>query len=547
MLSTFLRRGSARFVAARARVAGARVAVSRRSPRCFATARSNTLTLVAVNDVYDLEHLPKLRTLVDSVKAQREGRVITTLAGDFLSPSVLSSLDRGRGMVQVLNTVGIEFACLGNHEADVGLKALRKRLSEFDAQLINSNVPGAVDGAPATAVVELPGGKRVGLLGLLTSEPGVFRKDVFRGLEIEDVLSTAKTLSAELRADGVAAVVALTHQSIDADLELSRAGCVDLVVGGHEHEPFLEGEACRVVKTGQDAVRAAVIDLDVSGAIVVTSIKFEVVTRLAPHAGAAAAAAEQKAFLTSLDNEKILSSDEVLSSERTRFQQTTVGRLLCSAVRDWFGCDAAMINGGTIKGGTTYATPALSLLDLRRELPFPTKMVVVDLPGSVLRDAIAHSRKGEPDDERRAFLQVCDAVDVDDRDRVVAVNGEPLDMEKLYHVALPRNLCKGLFNIKPLVTWAEATDLPAEDDFVPAMNCVLLRHSYALWRRLGEFDDIDTNHDGVITVDEVRDAITQRRGGVEPPKILLDNVMEALDADHSGTINRNEFAHRVDH
>ena len=447
----------------------------------------------------------------------------------------------------MLNAVGIEYACLGNHEADVGLKALRKRLGEFDATLINSNVPGAVDGAPATAVVSLPGGKRVGLLGLLTSEPGVFRKDVFRGLEIADVLSTAKTLAAELRADdGVAAVVALTHQSIDADLELSRTGAVDLVVGGHEHEPFLEGETCRVVKTGQDAVRAAIIDLDVSNDTVVTSVKFEDVTRLAPHAGAAAAAAEQKAFLTSLDNEKILSSDEPLSSERTRFQQTTVGRLLCSAVRDWFACDAAMINGGTIKGGTTYATPALSLLDLRRELPFPTKMIVCDMPGSVLRDAVAHSRKGEPDDERRAFLQVCDAVDVDDRDRVISVRGEPLDPEKLYHVALPRNLCKGLFNIKPLVTWAEATDLPAEDDFVPAMNCVLLRHSYALWRRLGEIDEIDTNHDGVITRDEVAEAL-QRRRGVAPPKILLDNVMEALDADHSGTINRDEFAHRVDH
>ena len=61
------------------------------------------------------------------------------------------------------------------------------------------------------------------------------------------------------------------------------------------------------------------------------------------------------------------------------------------------------------------------------------------------------------------------------RDRVVSVGGAPLDLEKLYHVALPRNLCKGLFNIKPLVTWAEATDLPAEDVFVPAMNCVLLR------------------------------------------------------------------------
>jgi hypothetical protein len=161
----------------------ARALMLSRSPGCaqrsFATARSNTLTLVAVNDVYDLEHLPKLRTLVDTVKAERAGgTVITTLAGDFLSPSVLSSLDRGRGMVQVLNAVGVDYACFGNHEADVGLKALRKRLGEFDATLINSNVPGAVDGAPATAVVDLPGGKRVGLLGLLTSEPGVFRKDV---------------------------------------------------------------------------------------------------------------------------------------------------------------------------------------------------------------------------------------------------------------------------------------------------------------------------------------------------------------------------------
>jgi len=530
-----------------ARVIAAAARASRSAHRSITSARSNTLTLVAVNDVYDLEHLPQLRTLVDAVKVKREGgHVITTLAGDFLSPSVLSSLDRGRGMVQVLNAVGIDYACLGNHEADGGLKALAKRIGELDATLINSNVPG-ID-APATALLELPGGKCIGVLGLLTSEPGVFRKDVFRGLKIEDVLATAEKLSAELRADGAAAVVALTHQSLEADLELARASCVDLVLGGHEHEPFLEGGECRVVKTGQDAVRAAVVDLDLAGPNVITTVKFEDVTQQKPHAGVAAAAAAQKAFLTSLDNEKILfcASSETLSSKKTRFQQTTVGRLLCSAVRDWFGCDACLINGGTIKGGATYASPSLSLLDLRRELPFPTKMIRVDIPGAVLAAAVTQSRKGEPADERRAFLQVCDAVEVDDRDRVLSISGAPLDPEKLYHVALPRNLCKGLFNITPLVTWAEATSLPAEDDFVPAMNCILLLHSYALWRRLGDFDDIDLNHDGVITRDEVAAALFRRRGAA-PPKILLDNVMEALDADHSGTINREEFSHRADH
>ena len=59
-------------------------------------------------------------------------------------------------MVQVLNAVGVDYACFGNHEADVGLKALRKRIGEFSATLINSNVPGAVVDAPATAVVSFP-------------------------------------------------------------------------------------------------------------------------------------------------------------------------------------------------------------------------------------------------------------------------------------------------------------------------------------------------------------------------------------------------------
>ena len=53
--------------------------------RAFATARSNTLTLVAVNDALT-RHLPKLRTLVDAVKAEREGGHHDA-AGDFLSPS----------------------------------------------------------------------------------------------------------------------------------------------------------------------------------------------------------------------------------------------------------------------------------------------------------------------------------------------------------------------------------------------------------------------------------------------------------------------------
>ena len=100
--------------------------------------------------------------------------------------------------------------CLGNHEADIGLEALARRCGEFSGTILNSNVPGAVDGLPERAVFELPCGSKVGLLGLLTSEDGVFRGNTFRGLAIRDVTEAAREGAAALREEeGCARVVAL--------------------------------------------------------------------------------------------------------------------------------------------------------------------------------------------------------------------------------------------------------------------------------------------------------------------------------------------------
>jgi len=52
-----------------------------------------------VNDVYELENLPRFAT-AKKVEASGAGPNVTTialLAGDFVAPSLLSSLDKGRG------------------------------------------------------------------------------------------------------------------------------------------------------------------------------------------------------------------------------------------------------------------------------------------------------------------------------------------------------------------------------------------------------------------------------------------------------------------
>lgn len=57
-------------------------------------------------------------------------KVVAVVAGDFLAPSLLSCLDKGRGMVDVLNACGVEVAIFGNHETDVPHKALLQRIHE---------------------------------------------------------------------------------------------------------------------------------------------------------------------------------------------------------------------------------------------------------------------------------------------------------------------------------------------------------------------------------------------------------------------------------
>jgi 2',3'-cyclic-nucleotide 2'-phosphodiesterase (5'-nucleotidase family) len=158
------------------------------------------------------------------------------------------------------------------------------RASEFRAKWLNSNLPEFLPVYTSTArklggplgfrpqmppwdVVTVSGPKgsfRVGLLGLLTSERGIFRTDTMRGLRIQPVIPSAEKWAAQLRDQlGVSHVIALTHQSIAADEALSRSGCVDLILGGHEHEVMeLRPEGgCPIIKSGSDAKVAAVVQL----------------------------------------------------------------------------------------------------------------------------------------------------------------------------------------------------------------------------------------------------------------------------------------------
>src|SRR5689334_7207756 len=100
------------------------------------------LRLICDNDVYTLDHLPALKSLVQHYsEVSPADRLLVTLAGDFIAPSILSSLDKGVGMLDCLNAVPITHVSFGNHEDDVGTGELRKRVRQLKGTWLNTNMP----------------------------------------------------------------------------------------------------------------------------------------------------------------------------------------------------------------------------------------------------------------------------------------------------------------------------------------------------------------------------------------------------------------------
>src|SRR5687767_794599 len=189
-----------------------------------------TITILHLNDVYEISPIEAGKAgglaRVSNFRARLKARVsnlITTLGGDYVSPSAIGTARvngerlAGRQMVAVLNTLGLDWATLGNHEFDISEAAFRARLAESKFKIVASNVTDA-SGAPfpgtvSTAVVPVktPSGTiRLGLLGLTidsNKQPWV---------RYVPFMDAARAAVATLKGQSDA-IVALTHLDLDDD------------------------------------------------------------------------------------------------------------------------------------------------------------------------------------------------------------------------------------------------------------------------------------------------------------------------------------------
>jgi len=443
------------------------IVVALATPSAFG--QSATLTLLTVNDVYEIAPvqgqggLAELMTLLRAERATATHH-LTTVNGDFLSPSLMSSMFKGAQMVALFNALGVDVVVFGNHEFDLEPEVTRQRMAESTFTWLGTNVLGP-DGKPfggsLATMTRQVGELTVGFFGLLTPETAELSSHS-SAVTLAPVVPTARAAVEELRKAGADVIIALTHLTIAEDRAVAQqVPGISVILGGHEHNPITWYESGTLIqKSGYDARYLGRIDLVIEKKVTekgpqvtVTSSWRMIANRgVPPDPGVAPVVARYTAALDQELAQPVGQTQTALNShsDAVRTQETTMGNLITDALRAALQADVALINGGGIRGNRLYdAGSTLTRRDIRQELPFGNVGVLLALSGA---DLLAALENGVSQVEAKAgrFPQVSGLHFVYNPDkpvgsRVVAVQvgGKPLDPTATYRVATNDYMLQG--------------------------------------------------------------------------------------------------------
>jgi 5'-nucleotidase/UDP-sugar diphosphatase len=464
-----------------------------------ATAETTRVTFVLVNDIYlmgdqvmpDGKRRGGFARLAAVVKAERAkgGHVILAHAGDTLSPSLMSGIDKGEHIVALSNLIAPDIFVPGNHEFDFGKAIFLQRMAEAKFPLYAANLRGA-DGAALPkfkdrAMVTL-NGVRIGLTGAAFDDtPGLSSTEDLRfGSTVTTVTEQAQTL----RRDGADIVVAVVHADRRQDYEIMATRAVDLLLTGHDHDVFINYDGrTAAVESSHDALYVTAIDLTITVTmqegrrVAHWWPRFRVIdtATVTPDRAVAGAVARYERRLSREMDVAIGTTSVALDSRNAtvRSGEAAIGNVIADAMRAAAHADAAVMNGGGIRGGKRYAAGAtISRRDVLAELPFGNRLVTIEISGSELKRAIENGLSQLPNATPR-FPQVSGLIIEADTarppgSRVIAikVGGAPLDEAKTYRVATNDFLARGGDGY---TMFRDAHHVTAEADAPPVTNEVV--------------------------------------------------------------------------
>ena len=341
-------------------------------------------------------------------------------------------------MVDILNHLGVDYFTQGNHEFDFGSDAVANLMDMSEFKWLGSNVRhsdsrqlfhhtvdvdtfevsiGTSDSSSSSASASASGtisGRsssstssctssssssiRVGVFGVCTqrtpslADPG--DKVVF-----EDPVEHARRCITELKqVRGCDFVMGLTHVELSCDRQIAELAGVDVIIGGHDHEPFyLVHHGTTIIKCGQNIDHLGVLDIrfnrcDVEAHKVRAVTSFQLLSTEGVQSDPAVDLLIQKwidllpkpsgddEVLCCVGDTPVSTLTRDLRSRETAFACHVADAIVWSYRDHHPPCDLGIQNGGFVRQDMVYKPGVLlmksAVLD---EMPFPRKCVLLEL------------------------------------------------------------------------------------------------------------------------------------------------------------------------
>ena len=464
-------------------------------PVAFA-AETETVILFT-NDIHcSVDGYPVLAAYRAELIAQGKN-VITVDAGDAIQGEVIGSLTEGEAVVDIMNSVGYDYAVPGNHEFDYKVDRLLE-LAQDKAQYkyISSNfyhLPTVTPVFDPYLIKDL-GDYQIAFVGISTpdtitsSSPDYFKDEngnfvygfpLYPGGMTNEALydNVQESIDAAIT-DGADIVIAVGHTGILGSTEgwmssdiIANTDGIDYFIDGHSHET-IEGDVYKN-KNNEDVILASTGEkfnnfgvLEIGGETDLISTDSVDVESMSDSAKSAYNTVQEKidGYYEEIDYiyEELGTSEAKLviydsnGNRIVRSKETNAGDFVADAYRALTGADIAIVNGGGVRAEIEAGTVIRqSLLNVNS---FNNDMCVIEITGQQLIDVLEHGARECPN-LLGGFFQVSGVsfeihtylpspVIVDQLDNFIGLDGakerrvqnvfvgdEPVDLAKTYTLA----------------------------------------------------------------------------------------------------------------
>jgi 5'-nucleotidase / UDP-sugar diphosphatase len=411
-----------------------------------ATTRSSLTTEARIvifhsNDVHGkIDNFAKVAAIINAERKSGADVFFFSAGDNFTGDPVIDRYDPpGEPMQELLDRLGLDVLCPGNHEFDYGMGLLRKLAARF--RTVSANIapwPGAFPELRPWVVLKTKGGIRIVVFGLIQIEPGnglpSTHPDKIRNLRFSEPLAKALELK-KLRASGEV-MIGLTHIGYEQDLLLAKEMPeLDVIIGGHSHtrvDPAENVNGVLVTQAGSDNMFLGRVDLLLKNGRVV----------------------EKKGRL--IDLSQVRDEDETIKAMIVKFHQNPVlarviarapleisgknalGNLMTDAIRQVHDLDIAFQNNGGIR--LNRLPLAITLNDVYTLEPFGNQIVQIVMTPAEIRGLIKSSFEKRRDiDLQVSGMSYIVRVDSAQQIKEIKLNnpdGSPLAEDRTYKVGL---------------------------------------------------------------------------------------------------------------